>query len=207
MSISAMPEWNVTPPPDLPMRRFTVDEYHRMIEAGVFPEEDRLELLEGWIIAKMPRNPPHDVAILVVQRILGAELPAGWHFRAQMALTTPDSKPEPDLAVVRGEDVDYLSRHPTPADVALVIEVSDSTLAGDRDPKGRIYARAGLPVYWIVNLVDHRVEIYSSPTGPDANPRYRERRVVEPGETIPLLIDGREVARINERKLFPGRTV
>jgi Uma2 family endonuclease len=202
MSISTSPDWNVAPPP-LPLRRFTVDEYHRMIEDGFFAEDERFELLEGWIVAKMTRKPPHDAVIELIHETLRGMLPVGWHIRAQSAITMADSEPEPDLAVVRGAIRDYMGRHPGPADLALVVEVADSTLATDRDFKGRIYARAGIPVYWIVNLVDQRVEVYTTPTGPDANPGYRKRRDFEAGDTLPLLIEGREVARIEAREFLP----
>ena len=203
MSIRTMPESGVVPPLELPMARFTVDEYHLMIEAGVFADGRRAELLEGWIVSKMSRKPPHDVTILVTQRILNAILPMGWHIRAQMAITTADSNPEPDLAIVRGADRDYLSRHPGPADLALVVEVADSTIATDRALKGSIYARAGIPVYWIINLVERRVEVYTAPSGPEAGPSYRERRNFQAGETIPLTVEGREIARIEAGQLLP----
>jgi Uma2 family endonuclease len=185
------------------MRRFTVDEYHRMIDAGFFTEDERFELLEGWIVYKMTRKPPHDATVELVSAVLRGHLPEGWRVREEKALSTIESEPEPDMAVVRGSIRDSMSHHPVPADLALVVEVSDSTLASDRGLKARIYARASLPVYWIVNLVDHRVEVYTTPTGPGANPGYRERRDVEPGDTLPLLIEGREVARIDAREILP----
>src|SRR5438128_3370052 len=99
-------------PPPFPVRRFTVDEYHRMIQAGVLTENDRVELLEGWIVPKMPHNPPHDGTISLVLRRLCTSLPDDWIVRAQSAITLPDSETEPDLAVVRGPESRYLSRHP-----------------------------------------------------------------------------------------------
>src|SRR5207244_13321222 len=89
------------PPPRF-MRRFTVDEYHRMIQNGVFADDDRFELLEGWIVAKMSKNPPHEVAVDKSHEAIRSCLPAGWRVRSQSAITTNDSEPEPDLAVVRG---------------------------------------------------------------------------------------------------------
>jgi Uma2 family endonuclease len=185
------------------MRRFTVDEYHRMIDNGFFAEDERFELLEGWIVYKMTRKPPHDATVELVSNLLRGHLPQGWRVREEKAITTVESEPEPDLAVVRGSIRDSMSRHPEPSEIALVVEVSDSTLSSDRGLKARIYARAGIPVYWIVNLVDHRVEVYTEPTGPDANPGYRACREVAPGEALPLLIEGREVARIDARELLP----
>ena len=92
------------PPPE-PVRRFTVDEYHRMIQLGILKEGDPVELLEGWIVAKMARNPPHDVVVGLVQAALSAVLPSTWICRGQSAVTTSDSEPEPDVAVVAGRFV------------------------------------------------------------------------------------------------------
>ncbi|MGZ3415793.1 MAG: Uma2 family endonuclease, partial [Isosphaeraceae bacterium] len=134
--------------PPVPVRRFTVDEYHQMIRAGILGEDDNVELLEGWIVPKMPRNPAHDALIAWVHnRVLAPRLREGWYCRGQSAITTPDSEPEPDLAVIRGSESDYLSRHPGPADTALAVEVADSSLGRDRSIKARIYAAAGVPLY------------------------------------------------------------
>src|SRR5262245_47769905 len=114
-------------PPDLWLRRFTVDEYHRMLESGVLAGGERSELLEGWIVAKMTRKPPHDTTIELVDEALRGQVPAGWRVRTQSAITTLESEPEPDLAVVRGAIRDHAARHPGPGEIALVIEVADST--------------------------------------------------------------------------------
>ena len=140
-----------------------------MIQAGILGEDDNVELLEGWIVPKMARNPAHDAMIsMIMIDVLPPRLPKGWFCRGQSAITTTDSEPEPDIAVVRGTPRDYLARHPGPADMVLVIEVAESSLPRDRSHKGRIYAAASVPVYWIINLVDPQVEVYTDPTGPDA---------------------------------------
>jgi Uma2 family endonuclease len=194
---------DLTPPP-YPVRRFTVDEYHKMIAAGVFIDDDRFELLEGWIIPRpLTRNPPHEVTIALVHERLYLTLPPGWSLRNQGAITTTDSEPEPDLAIARGAARDYLSHHPGPADIALVIEVSDSTLAEDRSLKARLYARAKIPTYWIVNVVDGQIEVYADPTGPCPDPTYLHRTVVGRDGEVPLVLDGVEVARIAARDLLP----
>jgi Uma2 family endonuclease len=190
--------------PPFPVKRFTVDEYHRMIDAGVFVDDDRFELLEGWIIPKpTKRTPPHDVTIVLIDERLRALIPAGWRLRNQSAITTRDSEPEPDIAVIRGEARDYLGSHPGPADIALVIEVSDSTLAEDRTLKARLYARAGISTYWIVNVAEGQIEVHADPSGPSSQPSYRERSVVGPEGDVALVIDGREVARVAARDLLP----
>ena len=169
-------------------RRFSVAEYHRLIELGVLTEDDNLELLEGYLVHKMTRNPPHDAAIQKGTKRWLRLLPAGWDLRVQSAITLAESEPEPDFAIVRGDETAYLTRHPTATDLGLVIEVSDSTLPGDRDDKGRIYARAGIACYWIVNLVDRQVEAYTSPSGPVPDPRYGQRADYRPGDSVPLVL-------------------
>lgn len=170
----------VAPSPGL--RPFTVAEYHRLIETGLLGEDDPVELLEGRITYKMPRNPRHDAAIGLASEAVARRLPAGWFVRVQSAVTTPDSEPEPDLAVVRGSARDYVNRHPEPADVALVVEVADTSLTHEREVKGRLYARAGIPTYWLVNLTDGTVEVYARPTGPSPRPEYDQRDTVRAGQ-------------------------
>ncbi len=181
MAIGA-PPWNPLQPPPFPVRRFTVDEYHRMIQVGLLTEDDRVELLEGWIVPKMPRNPPHDATVEIADETLRPHLPPGWSLRVQSAITLPDSEPEPDVAVVRGGARDYLSRHPGPADVGLLIEVSESSLNRDRDEKGRLFAQAGIPHYWIINWLisgSRSTPIRPAPpsTRPFAGVRITARRI------------------------------
>jgi Uma2 family endonuclease len=182
--------------------RFTVEQYHRMIETGLLTEDERVELLEGLIVDKMPHNPPHDGSILLAQTQLLSHLPGGWVLRIQSAITLADSEPEPDLVVAQGPSRRYVDHHPSPREIALLIEVADSTLADDRDTKGRVYARARLPVYWIVNLVDFRLEVYTRPRAGKA-PAYRQRRDFGIEELVPLVIAGEEVARVPVRELLP----
>lgn len=185
------------------MRTWTVDEYHTLIRAGVFAKDERFELLEGWIVPKMSRNPPHDAAMDQTQDQLRPRLPNGWRMRIQSAITTADSEPEPDIAVVRGTARDYSSNHPVPTDIALIIEVAESSLTEDRRDKARIYARAGVAVYWIINLVDSQLEVYTDPTGPASVPAYRKREDFKPEQSTPLIIDGQLIAEVPVRDLLP----
>ena len=173
-------------------RRFSVAEYHQLIDIGILTEDDDLELLEGYLVHKMAPDPPHDVAIQKTNKCLVRLALPGWDVRCQCAITLDKSEPEPDFALVRGDETAYLARHPGPADIGLVIEVSDSTLPGDRDDKGRIYARAGIPIYWIVNVRDHWVEVYSAPSGDI----YGKRVDFGVEQAIPLLLDGVMVGQI-----------
>jgi Uma2 family endonuclease len=201
-SITSAPVGSIPQPMPLPTYHFTVEQYHRMIEAGVLTENDRVELLEGRIVPKMTHNPPHDAAVDLTQWALVPVLPAGWRVRVQSAITTADSEPEPDLAVVRGAARRYARSHPRPRDIALLVEVADTTLLEDRNDKCRLYARSRIPVYWIVNLVDSRLEVYTRPRAGNA-PAYRERTDFGVEEAVPLVIAGQEVARIPVRELLP----
>jgi Uma2 family endonuclease len=184
-------------------RRFSVPEYHKLIEIGILTEDDNLELLEGYLVLKMARNPPHDGTIDLVRETLGRLLPVGWMLRMQEAITLSDSEPEPDGAVVRGNARTYLSRHPGPPDLGLVIEVSDSTLLGDRADKGRIYARGGVACYWIVNLNDRQIEVYTGPSGPVASPAFAQRVDYRAGGAVPLVLDGARLGAIPVQDLLP----
>jgi Uma2 family endonuclease len=199
--VLSAPEDQASPYPPLPVYKFSVEDYHRLIDVGVLQEGEPVELLDGWLVKKMTRNPPHDLALSLAEHEIDRRLPTPWFRRVQSAVTTTGSEPEPDLAVVRGPRRRYAKHHPGPADMALVVEVAESSLGHDRNFKGPLYARASIPVYWIINLVDARVEVYTDPTGPDPNPRYRQRQDYGPAEEVPLVLDGVEVGRIPVRDL------
>lgn len=196
--ISTLPSAAIPP---LPVVRLSVGQYHRMIETGVLTEDDPGELLEGWIIAKMPQKPQHAGTITRIQRRLDRELGDDWITRVQSAITTRDSEPEPDVAAAQGPEENYWTRHPGPEDIGLVVEVAESTLEADRHVKGRIYARARLPTYWIANLIDRQIEVYTVPRAGKA-PAYRNRRDYKMHDTISLIIRGREIARIPVKELL-----
>jgi hypothetical protein len=203
MAIVSAPPVALGSVPPFPVCPFTVDQYHQMIAAGVFHEDERVELLEGWVTPKMPRNPPHDSTVDLMSEVLGALMPPGWRVRVQSAITTADSEPEPDGAVVPGPAMRYAQRHPEPAEIALLVEVADSSLAHDRGDKGRIYARANIACYWIINLPDRLVEVYTGPTGPGPAPQYRKHQDYRPGDAMPLIIAGQTVGSIAVNDLLP----
>jgi Uma2 family endonuclease len=118
-------------------------------------------------------------------------------------VTTADSEPEPDVAVIRGLREDYVARHPGPEDVGLLVEVAEASLDRDRGWKKRIYAAAEIPVYWIVNLVDREIEVFTRPSGPSDQPDYGTRQVFLPGDQVPVVLDGNEVGWIAARDLLP----
>lgn len=189
--------------PPMSIHRFTVEEYHRMVQAGVLNEDHRVELLEGWVVSKMAHNPTHDSGIDLVVGELVPVLPAEWFPRVQSAVTLEQSEPEPDIAVVRGPRGRYAGSHPRPADIGLLIEVSDSTLQNDRNVKGPVYAQARIPIYWILNLPERRVEVRTEPSGPDSSPCYHQLRIYGKDESLPVILDGKEVGQIAVNKLLP----
>lgn len=183
-------------------RRFSVAQYHTMHDAGILMEGDRVELLDGYLVEKPMRNPPHDVTLQrLTKRLVRLGL-VGWETRIQSAVSFQQSEPEPDAAVVRGDECTYETRHPEPGDFGLVIEVSDSSLLFDRRVKGRMYAEVRIPAYWIVNVVDRQVEVYTDPD-PAAAPAYLTRTDYRPGDDVPIVLDGRAVGTIPVADLLP----
>jgi Uma2 family endonuclease len=179
-----------------------VKQYERMTELGLLTSSDRVELLEGIIVDKMTQNPPHNAAIDLLREQLEPLLSADYRIREQKAIRLGESEPEPDLVVVRGPAKRYAGRHPGPQDIALVIEVADTSLADDRERKGRIYARVRLPVYWIVNLRDAIVEVYTDPKGGRAR-GYATRRDYGRDESAPVIVAGKKVGAVPVRELLP----
>lgn len=194
---------SVDDPPPVTVHRFTVEKYHRLGEAGILEEDDRVELLEGWIVPKMEHSPQHDIAIELVDAALRPLLPEDWRLRIQSSLTTADSEPEPDLAIVRGSARDRSARHPSAADVGLVIEVADSSLARDRGTKLRVYARAGVERYWIVNLDARQIEVHEGPSTGADEPQYRVRRIYREEDRVPFALEGAPAIEIPVADFLP----
>lgn len=203
--IQSSPNGTCQAEPAIPVRRFTRSEYQRMGQTGILDEDEPVELLEGWIIRKMPRSPAHDATTAVGRKVIGRNLPSGYHCRVQSAITTENGEPEPDLAVARGSEEDYASWHPEPKDLAAVMEVAETSLTKDREYKGTLYAQNQIPVYWIINLPERKVEVYTEPTGPGPKLCYRQRRDFAGGDVLPLTLDGRDVAQIPVQDLLPER--
>jgi Uma2 family endonuclease len=181
---------------------FTTERYDAMVRQGIFTSDDAVELLENHLVRKMPRNPPHDGTLDLILSALRC-LPTGWFPRVQQTLALSDSRPEPDFAVVRGHARSYLAQHPEPNDVSLVIEVANTSLLRDQRDKSRIYARAGIVCYWIVNLEDRRIEVHTAPSGECENPCYASVVNYNAGDSVPLVIAGNTVATILVSDLLP----
>ena len=179
----------------------TVDEYERMIEDGTIGEDDQVELLDGAVVPKMPKNPRRRVGTRKTAEALERVIPPVWHVAKEEAVVMkPRSKPEPDVAVIRAELKYDSSRDATAADCCLVVEVADRSLADDQGKKLAGYARAGIPVYWIINLRAGQVEVY---TGPEPAGQYGNHVDYRPGQAIPVIIDGQVVGQIAVADLLP----
>jgi len=200
-AIGIPPQMPTTPPEAFPgLYRLTVAQYDRMIRDGMIGENERVELIEGLLVTKMGRNRPHIVAGKIGFDAFTRLVLAGWHVAKEDPVVVADwSKPEPELAIVRGRAHDYLDRDVAAADVALVVEIAESTLSADRSEMTKVYAHAGIPVYWIVNLVDQQVEVYTE-AGPDG---YQSRLDFRLGQDVPVAIEGREVGRIPVAEILP----
>jgi len=189
-------------PPAGTLYRLSVDQYESMIAAGMFRGGARLELIEGLLVAKMSKKyPPHSTASELCRLAIERLLPAGWHGRVEkpVRIVGRASELEPDFSVARGGVRDYSGRNPEPADVVLVVEVADSSLSDDRKIMARIYGDGGIPVYWIINLVDRQVELHAEPISGG----YGSRAVFGADAEIPVVVDSREVGRIAVAELLP----
>jgi hypothetical protein len=188
--------------PPFPVRRFTVDEYHLMLESGLFQDRDPYELIHGWIVPKMGTNPPHTFAVGALMELLPVLIAGQGLLRVMQPITTTDSEPEPDVVIASGSKEDYKKRHPKPPEVFLLVEIADTSLREDQTTKLELYAGAKLPVYWIVNLVDRLVEVYTEPRG-GKNPAYKKHVDYGPGDAVPVVVAGKELGRIAVKELLP----
>ena len=154
---------------ELPTRRWTRKEYDRLIELDIVHEDEKLELLDGLLVLRDRLTPVEASAIRPLTDALRHAFGAGWSIDSRFPIALDDdSEPEPDVAVVRGAPDDFVTEHPSRP--ALVVEVALTTLELDRDIKGGLYARAGVPDYWIVNLVDGALEVRRGPVTSDEAP-------------------------------------
>lgn len=146
--------------------RFTVEEYRRMGEAGVFSPDARVELIEGEVVKMSPIGKRHAAAVDVAGELSKEQLGRNVIVRVQNPVQLDDySEPQPDISTLKRRDDFYRHGHPRPEDILLIIEVSDSTLEYDRRVKVPLYARAGIPEVWIFNLIDECVELFADPSG------------------------------------------
>ncbi len=197
MSAIAPPRSSCLAAPDV--YRMTVDEYENLATAGVL-DDPRVELIDGLLVRKMTQKPPHTWAVETAHDRLGRLLPFGWFIREEKPVRiTRFDEPEPDLSLVRGSRDDFRGRHPGPRDIGLLVEVADTSLDRDRGEKRAAYARGRIPAYWIINLVERQVEVYTKPH----RGKYGSCQILKPGEEVSLVIDGAVAGRIPVADLLP----
>jgi Uma2 family endonuclease len=163
------------------LRRFSRAEYERLIELGIFQPGEPIELIGGELMVAEPQGAAHYTAIRKTAKALEAAFGPGWEVRTQGPVgLDDDSEPEPDVAVVPGSPDDYGRAHPSRP--VLTVEVAESSLVIDRRHKGSLYARAGLPDYWVLNLIDRVLEVYREPVADSTAPfgwRYARGEVLD----------------------------
>lgn len=172
-------------------RLWTVEEYHRMAEAGIFHPEERVELIAGQIIRMSAKGTPHTAAVRRTARVLRCLLENRAEVYTQDPIELDDfSEPEPDVAVVRLDPLDYADHHPTPSDVYLIIEVADSSLKYDRETKAKAYARSGIADYWVLDVIDRKLHVFREPTqeGYQSEGIFSEEASVSPLQFPTLVI-------------------
>ena len=188
---------------DLPLRRFTVEEYYALGEAGVLGENDHVELLDGVLVMMSPINPPHAYVVGKLGELLTKRVPSGVVVRLQQPITLSTSAPQPDVVIALGAASRYRERHPGPDDILLIIEVSDTTLRMDRR-KAKVYAAAGIPEYWIIDVVKCQVEVRKLPptTRGKKIAEYDPEEIFKPRDEITFKIKNRTI-RLPVSELLP----
>ena len=162
-------------------RKFTVEEYHRMAEAGILYPDERVELIDGEVIAMAPIGPLHAETVEHWSNAIKERIPRQYIVRSQNPITLGENlQPIPDLAIVRRRTGGYYGSHPEPDEIIVVIEVSDSSLAHDRDVKVPLYAQANIPETWLMNLVEDCIERFTHP-GPNG---YANHTIYRRGDRI-----------------------
>ena len=191
------------PANDYEIRRFTVEEYHRLAEVGILHSGDPYELLDGWIVRKMPNNPPHVQTTIRASEQIRKIVPGSHIVRVGFPITLDGSEPEPDVLVAIGPVGLYNDRHPSPKEIELVVEVSDATLNRDKRLKLPLYAKSKLPIYWIINIPERQVEVYTEPRG-GKSPTYRQRSDFAIDASVPVAIAGENRGSIPVREILPS---
>lgn len=173
----------LTPPPELPLARISCEKYHALIRSGAFTEDDRLELINGYLIQKMSIGPNHAGAVKALNFLLSRRLGDRAIVAVQDPVTINEySEPEPDIVVARFREDFYREKHPTPADILLVVEVADSSLSYDLNAKIPLYAAADIPEAWLVNLATRQITVFTRPDGA----AYTQSRLCKSGDSLTM---------------------
>ena len=201
-AIAAPPATGLADPLEIAAYSFTAEQFARMVEADIFPSESRVELWDGMVFEKMAKKRPHSVAANKFVAALAPLIPCGWHLAVEDSATVgPGRVPLPDIMVVRGTPDDYRARNPSAGDIALLIELSDSSLRFDTGSKLAGYAVAGVDRYWVANLVAGVIQSYREPISHEG--RYAVTEGFARGQAIPFLLDGTQVGLIAVDDLLP----
>jgi Uma2 family endonuclease len=181
--------------------RVSVEKYHQMINEGSLDHDDPVELLDGFLVAKEKKTPAHTYSTSLTRELLEDHILSDYFVDKYHPFTTSTSESEPDLTVIKGKPRDYLQRHPYANEVPLVVEVADTSLILSREFKQRIYAAAGIPIYWILNLNDRRLEVHTKPVPNEK--RYEEKLIYDADSLVPFVIEGEEIAQLAVKDLLP----
>jgi Uma2 family endonuclease len=188
-----------------PVRRFTIAEYEQLVEQGMLGERDPYHLLNGEIRLKMPVNDPHTSTASKLEKRFWRLITNDQHVWVEKPISFPNSnsQPQPDIAIVLGPETRYDAGKPHAADVLLVVEVSDTSLASDRGEMLELYAGGKVPEYWIVNLIDGAIEVYTNPRG-GKKPGYKAKAEYRAGDSVPVVLGGKTVGQIAVSDILPG---
>ncbi len=191
--------------PAPPLHRLSVEQYDRMIESGILGENDKVELIDGLIVEMSPVGSAHWYVVLELTKAISSLAGESWLVFAQGPVRLHNGEPESDICVVRGKSADYKARKPRAEEVGLLVEVADSSLEFDRQTKLRMYATAGVPEYWIVNLRDRQVEIHRGPrSATDSAPAAYDSCEIIPGTgKLSVVIDGKARGEIAVASILP----
>ena len=185
-----------------PTRRlWTRESYHQAAEAGIFEPDEKLELIEGDILTLSPVGSQHSITVLRTFQFLAKAFGSGYHVNIQQPIALNDlTEPEPDVIVARGESGHYEDHHPSPEELLLVVEVSDTTLQFDRIRKAALYSANGIPEYWLVNLPQRQIEVFRQPA---SDPNYQFIEILGEDQILSPLHAPNATIQIAE--LLPGK--
>ena len=183
---------------------FNVDEFYRMIDLDFFPDEARVGLWEGRVYEEMGKKQAHSLSWSKLNTALVPRVPPGWCLWAECSITISDDKaPLPDMVILRGAADDYHDRRADARDIGLIIELADSSLKIDTGAKLVAYARAGIAVYWVFNLKNNTIHVYSDPVPSEG--RYASTTTIGREGSVPFVLDGVQVAMLAASDLLPAR--
>jgi Uma2 family endonuclease len=183
--------------------RLTVRQFRKMIDANIFTERDRVELL-GGILVQMTVNQPHNYIVTRLAELLRPKLQAGWSLWEEKSVQLGRTwRPQPDITVLSSPTTAFARQPPKPRDIMLLVEVADTSYPKDSIAKLRQYARVRIPHYWIVHVDRRQVEVHSDPHGRGVAANYRDIKLYTEDVELPIVIDGRDLGSIPVKDILP----